>query len=59
MWCTRSYLNKSIDILRNSNIGCRYGSPYMAVYCFTDDLTLLSPTYIQDCKNCQTLRVVC
>ena len=52
MWCTRSYLNKSIDILRNSNIGCRYGSPYMAVYCFTDDLTLLSPTYIQDCKNC-------
>ena len=27
------YLNDLIDILRSSNIGCRYGNYYMGVYC--------------------------
>ena len=50
------YLNKLIEILRNSNIGCRYGNHYMGVYCYADDLTLLSPTYtgLQEMlKNCE------
>ena len=39
------YLNKLIEIFRNSNIGCRYDNHYMGVYCYADDLTLLSPPY--------------
>ena len=39
------YLNKLIEILRNSNNGCRYDNHYMGVYCYADSLTLLSPTY--------------
>ena len=39
------YLNKLIEILRNCNIGCRYGNHYMGVYCYADDLSLLSPTF--------------
>ena len=39
------YLNKLIEILKNCNIGCRYGSHYMGVYCYADDLILLSPTF--------------
>ena len=39
------YLNKLIEILRNCNIGCRYGSHYMGFYCYADDLSLLSPTF--------------
>ena len=38
------YLNDLIDVLRSSNIGCRYGNHYMSVYCYTDDIGLLSPT---------------
>ena len=38
------YLNDLIDVLRSSNIGCRYGNYYMGVYCYADDLSLLSPT---------------
>ena len=38
------YLNNLIDILRTSNIGCRYGSEYMGVFCYADDLSLLCPT---------------
>ena len=38
------YLNKLIEILRNCNIGCRYGN-HMGVYCYADDLSLLSPTF--------------
>ena len=37
--------NKLIEILRNYNIGCRYGNHYMGVYCYADDLSLLSPTF--------------
>ena len=33
-----------IDVLRSSNIGCRYSNHYMGVYCYTDDINLLSPT---------------
>ena len=39
------YLNKLIKILRTSNVGCRYGSQYMDVYCYADDLSLLSPSF--------------
>ena len=38
------YLNKLIEILRTSNVGCRYGSQYMGVYYYADDLSLLSQT---------------
>ena len=38
------YLNDLIDVLRSSNIGCRYGIHYMGVYCYADDIGLLSPT---------------
>ena len=38
------YLNDLIDVLRSSNIGCRYGNHYMGVYCYADDIGLLSPT---------------
>ena len=38
------YLNDLIDVLRSSNIGCRYGNYYMGVYCYADDIGLLSPT---------------
>ena len=37
-------LNDLIDVLRSSNIGCRYGNHYMDVYCYVDDIGLLSPT---------------
>ena len=42
------YLNDLIDVLRSSNIGCRYGNHYIGVYCYADDMSvvfcLLSPT---------------
>ena len=37
------YLNDLIDVLRSSN-GGRYGNHYMGVYCYADDIGLLSPT---------------
>ena len=33
-----------IDVVRSSNIRCRYGNHYMGVYCYADDIGLLSPT---------------
>ena len=33
------YLNKLIEILRSSNIGCRYGNHYIGVYCYADDIS--------------------
>ena len=39
------YLNKLIEILRTSNVRCRYGSQYMGVYCYADDLSLFSPSF--------------
>ena len=38
------YLNDLIDVSRFSNIGCRYGNHYMGVYCYADDIGLLSLT---------------
>ena len=38
-------MNKLIEILRTPNVGCRYGSQYMGVYCYADDLSLLSPSF--------------
>ena len=49
------YLNDLFDVLRSSNIGCRYGNLYMSVYCYADDLGLLSPTGLKEmlklCKD--------
>ena len=28
-----------------NNIGCRYGSEYMGVFCYADDLSLLCPSF--------------
>ena len=39
------YLNGLIEILRKNNIGCRYGSEFMGVYCYADDLSLLCPSF--------------
>ena len=33
-----------IELLRKSSVGCRYGSQYMGMYCYADDLSLLFPT---------------
>ena len=39
------YVYYLIDVLRFSNIGCRYGNYYnMGVYCYADDLNHLSST---------------
>ena len=46
------YLNNLIEIFRICNVGCsRYGSQYMGVYCYADDLSLLS-RHLQDYKKC-------
>ena len=42
------YLKDLIDVLRSSNIGCRYGNHYMGVYCYAYDIGLLSPTLCLD-----------
>ena len=39
------YLNELIETLRKNNIGCRYGSEYMGVFCYADDLSLLCPSF--------------
>ena len=43
--CFNVYLNKLIENLRTSNIGCKYGNQYMGVFCAADDLSLLSPPF--------------
>ena len=39
------YMNNLITNLKKSNIGCRYGSEYMGVYGYADDLSLLCPSF--------------
>ena len=39
------YLNELIETLRKNNIGCGYGSEYMGVFCYADDLSLLCPSF--------------
>ena len=39
------YVNHFITKLHSSNLGCRYGNEYMGVYCYADDISLLSPTF--------------
>ena len=40
------YLNNLILNLRNSNIGCKYGSEYIGVFGYADDdLSLLWPSF--------------
>ena len=39
------YLNGLIGKPRKNNIGCRYGSEFMRVYCYADDLSLLCPSF--------------
>ena len=38
-------LNNLIINLRNSNIGCKYGSEYMGVFGYAADLSLLCPSF--------------
>ena len=40
-----TYLNYLIDVLRSSNIFCRYGNHCMGVYCYADDIDLLFLTF--------------
>ena len=35
------YLKVLIEKLRKNNIGCRYGSEFMGVFCYADDLSIL------------------
>ena len=39
------YSNNLIINLRNSNIGCKYGSEYMGVFGYADDLSLLCSSF--------------
>ena len=39
------YLNNLILNLRNSNIGCKYGSEYMGVFGYVDGLSLLCSSF--------------
>ena len=39
------YVNELIEILRKNNIGCRYGSEYIGVFCYVDDLSLVCPSF--------------
>ena len=39
------YLNELSETLTKNNIGCRYGSEYMGVFCYADDLSLLCPSF--------------
>ena len=39
------YMNELIEILRKNNIGCRYGSEYIGVFCHADDLSVLCPSF--------------
>ena len=38
------YTDNLIQILRKSNIGCRYNNQYMGIYGYADDISLLCPT---------------
>ena len=40
------YFNELIETLRKNNIGSSYGSEYMGVFCYADDLSLLCPSVI-------------
>ena len=39
------YLNGLIEEIRKNNIGCRYGSEFVGVFCYADDLSLLCPSF--------------
>ena len=39
------YLNELMEKQRKNNIGCRYGSEFMGVFCYADDLSLLCPSF--------------
>ena len=47
-------------IINQNNIGCRYGSEYMGVFCYADDLRLLCPSFTgikEMLKTCEVLRL--
>ena len=51
------YFNRLIEILRKNNIRCRYGSEFMEVYCYADDLSLLCPSFTsikEMLRTCET-----
>ena len=37
------YMDNLIKRLKDSNIGCKIGNNYVGVFCYADDLTLISP----------------
>ena len=39
------YVNHLITKLRNSNLSCIYVNEHMGVYCYADNISLLSPTF--------------
>ena len=47
------YLNELMKKQRKNNIGCRYGSEFMGVFCYADDLSLLYVHLLQVSKKCQ------
>ena len=51
------YINNLINILRQNNIGCRYGPHYIGFYGYADDISLLCPTVSrmkEMLKTCET-----
>ena len=38
------YMDNLIKRLKDSNIGCKIGNNYVGVFCYADDLTLITPT---------------
>ena len=38
------YMNKLINKLRNSNIGCKIVNQYVGVFCYADDISLVCPS---------------
>ena len=38
------YMDNLIKRLKDSNVGCKIGNNYVGVFCYADDLTLISPT---------------
>ena len=37
------YMGNLVKRLKDSNIGCKIGNNHVGVFCYADDLTLISP----------------
>ena len=51
------YLNGLIEKLRKNDIGCRYGSDFMGVFCYADDLILLCPSFTDIKERLRTCEI--